>query len=202
MQVAFYPSWYCGSSAGVHVHRFSQIFFKLGEDISCLNTSHKFNHGCYISLNMCKMEPLMTLNILIPGRNRDASAYMCRRHCVFGFSVHPSERFPGIILRMNGRNGLKFGLLMYADHLQNWQWQWKYIYYQSYTDKRVNHTRFVTYNKWQQSWTMEDKHGDITTLVKGAEVKTYVPQVHVNSNFIYNMWWAGNRVQSARRNTI
>ena len=34
-------------------------------------------------------------------------------------SVHP-ERFPGICRRMHGENGLKFYMLMYLDHLQNW----------------------------------------------------------------------------------
>ena len=38
-------------------------------------------------------------------------------------SVRPSvrpERFPGICRRMHGGIGLKFYLLMYLDHLQNW----------------------------------------------------------------------------------
>ena len=46
------------------------------------------------------------------------------RHCP---SVHPSfcpsvrpERFPGICRRTHGGNGLKFYVLMYLDHLQNW----------------------------------------------------------------------------------
>ena len=34
-------------------------------------------------------------------------------------SVHP-ERFPGICRRMHGGIGLKFYMLMYLDHLQNW----------------------------------------------------------------------------------
>ena len=34
-------------------------------------------------------------------------------------SVHP-ERFPGICWRTHGGNGLKFNMLMYLDHLQNW----------------------------------------------------------------------------------
>ena len=37
--------------------------------------------------------------------------------------VHPSvrpERFPGICPRMQGGIGLKFYMLMYLDHLQNW----------------------------------------------------------------------------------
>ena len=34
-------------------------------------------------------------------------------------SVRP-ERFPGICRRMHGGNGLKFYMLMYLDHLQNW----------------------------------------------------------------------------------
>ena len=34
-------------------------------------------------------------------------------------SVRP-ERFPGICQRMHGGNGLKFYMLMYLDHLQNW----------------------------------------------------------------------------------
>ena len=38
-------------------------------------------------------------------------------------SVRPSvrpERFPGICRRMHGGDGLKFYMLMYLDHLQNW----------------------------------------------------------------------------------
>ena len=38
-------------------------------------------------------------------------------------SVRPSvrpERFPGICRGTHGRNGLKFYMLMYLDHLQNW----------------------------------------------------------------------------------
>ena len=46
-------------------------------------------------------------------------------------SIHPSvcpsvcpsvrpERFPGICWRTHGGNGLKFYMLMYLDHLQNW----------------------------------------------------------------------------------
>ena len=38
-------------------------------------------------------------------------------------SVRPSvppERFPGICRRMHGRISLKFYMLMYLDHLQNW----------------------------------------------------------------------------------
>ena len=31
-----------------------------------------------------------------------------------------SERFPGICRRTQGGNGLKFYMLMYLDHLQNW----------------------------------------------------------------------------------
>ena len=34
-------------------------------------------------------------------------------------SVRP-ERFPGICRRTHGGNGLKFDMLMYLDHLQNW----------------------------------------------------------------------------------
>ena len=34
-------------------------------------------------------------------------------------SVRP-ERFPGICRRTHGRNGLKFYMLMYRDHPQNW----------------------------------------------------------------------------------
>ena len=34
-------------------------------------------------------------------------------------SVRP-ERFPGICRRTHGGNGLKFYMLMYLDHLQNW----------------------------------------------------------------------------------
>ena len=34
-------------------------------------------------------------------------------------SVRP-ERFPGISRRTHGGNGLKFHMLMYLDHLQNW----------------------------------------------------------------------------------
>ena len=34
-------------------------------------------------------------------------------------SVRP-DRFPGICLRTHGGNGLKFYMLMYLDHLQNW----------------------------------------------------------------------------------
>ena len=34
-------------------------------------------------------------------------------------SVRP-ERFPGICRRTHGRNGPKFYMLMYPDHLQNW----------------------------------------------------------------------------------
>ena len=40
-----------------------------------------------------------------------------------GMSVPPSvrpERFPGICRRTHGGNGLKFYMLMYLDHLQNW----------------------------------------------------------------------------------
>ena len=40
-----------------------------------------------------------------------------------GMSVRPSvrlERFPGICWRTHGGIGLKFCLLMYLDHLQNW----------------------------------------------------------------------------------
>ena len=36
-----------------------------------------------------------------------------------GPSVRP-ERFPGICRRMHGGIGLKFYMLMYLDHLQNW----------------------------------------------------------------------------------
>ena len=68
-----------------------------------------------------------------------ASAFRRRRHYVFGLSVRPSvrpsvcpsvrpsvcpsvrpERFPGICRRMHGWIGLKFYMLMYLDHLQNW----------------------------------------------------------------------------------
>ena len=35
-------------------------------------------------------------------------------------SIHPSWEVSGIFLRMYERNGLKFSMLMYADHLQNW----------------------------------------------------------------------------------
>ena len=41
----------------------------------------------------------------------------------YSMSVHPSvrpERFPGICWRTHGGNGLKFCMLMYLDHLQNW----------------------------------------------------------------------------------
>ena len=41
----------------------------------------------------------------------------------YGMSVCPSvcaERFPGICWRTLGGNGLKFCMLMYHDHLQNW----------------------------------------------------------------------------------
>ena len=44
-----------------------------------------------------------------------------------GMSVRPSvcpsvrpERFPGICRRTHGGNGLKFCMLMYLEHLQNW----------------------------------------------------------------------------------
>ena len=32
----------------------------------------------------------------------------------------PNLSFPGIFLRIQRRNGLKFGMLMYSDYLQNW----------------------------------------------------------------------------------
>ena len=45
----------------------------------------------------------------------------------YGMYVRPSvcpsvrpERFPGICRRTHGGNGLKFYMLMYLDHLQNW----------------------------------------------------------------------------------
>ena len=41
----------------------------------------------------------------------------------YGMSVRLSvrqDRFPGICQRMHGGNGLKFCMLMYLDHLQNW----------------------------------------------------------------------------------
>ena len=45
----------------------------------------------------------------------------------YSMSVHPSVRlsvrpswFPGICRRMHGRISLKFYMLMYLDHLQNW----------------------------------------------------------------------------------
>ena len=41
----------------------------------------------------------------------------------YGMSVRPSvrpERFPGICRRTHGGNDLKFYMLMYLDHLQNW----------------------------------------------------------------------------------
>ena len=45
----------------------------------------------------------------------------------YGMSVRPSvcpsvrpERFPGICRRTHGGNGLKFYMLMYLGHLQNW----------------------------------------------------------------------------------
>ena len=41
----------------------------------------------------------------------------------YGMSVRPSirpERFPGICRRTHGGNGLKFYMLIYLDHLQNW----------------------------------------------------------------------------------
>ena len=37
-----------------------------------------------------------------------------------GMSVRMSGRFPGICWRTHGGNGLKFGMLMYLGHLQNW----------------------------------------------------------------------------------
>ena len=72
-----------------------------------------------------------------------ASAFWRRRHYVFGLSVRPSEawntpptvtalrrwhvspsvrpeRFPDICRRTHGGNGLKFYMLVYLDHLQNW----------------------------------------------------------------------------------
>ena len=79
-----------------------------------------------------------------------ASAFRRRRHYVFGLSVRPkpeipsfdlymgplvhptnrnrftacpsvrAERFPGICRRMHAGIGLKFYMLMYLDHLQNW----------------------------------------------------------------------------------
>ena len=79
-----------------------------------------------------------------------ASAFRRRRHYVFGLSVRLSEawnnlfspvygsvgpsvqpwlfcgmsvrpeRFPGICRRTHGGNGLKFCMLMYLGHLQNW----------------------------------------------------------------------------------
>ena len=45
----------------------------------------------------------------------------------YGMSVRPAvcpsvrpERFPGICRRTHGENGLKFYMLMYLDHFQNW----------------------------------------------------------------------------------
>ena len=47
----------------------------------------------------------------LPGRRTN--------QLTFRLSVHP-QRFPDIFLRMHGRNDLKFGVLLYPDHLQNW----------------------------------------------------------------------------------
>ena len=49
--------------------------------------------------------------------------------------------------------------------------------------------------------TTVEKNGDITTSAKGAEVKTYVTQVHVDSKFT-NDWVSRNKVLGAGRNTI
>ena len=47
---------------------------------------------------------------------------------------------------------------------------------------------------------LENKRNDIITLAKGAEVDTYVPQVHVyNMIYIYICDEQENRVQGARK---
>ena len=53
------------------------------------------------------------------------------------------------------------------------------------------------------TWHNINDNSDITTLAKGAEVKTYVPQVQVtlDSKFINNCL-SRNKVLGAGRNTI
>ena len=41
-------------------------------------------------------------------------------HLLRSPTVRPSERFPCLLLRKLGSNGLKFSVLIYPDHLRNW----------------------------------------------------------------------------------
>ena len=84
------------------------------------------------------------------------------RHYVFSFSVHPSQRFPCITLRTHGKNGIKFGMLVYSDHLQNWlhfgsstvdfphygeiltRWNVSYLGFGHYLEN--------AWNEWPQIW--------------------------------------------------
>ena len=61
------------------------------------------------------------------------------------------------------------------------EWQWKIFIAKLYREQTVNDTR-----TWHNINDTVEKNGNITTLAKGAEVKTYVPQVHVDSKFIIN----------------
>ena len=79
--------------------------------------------------------PLGTGGILFSGCTsvRPSEAWNISFHLCMGPLVHPTnrdrfaaclsvrlERFPGICWRTHGGIGLKFCLLMYLDHLQNW----------------------------------------------------------------------------------
>ena len=64
------------------------------------------------------------LSWMILSKQKNLHLFSSQYICVFSkTSVCPSvrlERFPGICWRSHGGNGLKFCMLMYLGHLQNW----------------------------------------------------------------------------------
>ena len=88
--------------------------------------------GWSVSFNTCtcssSTHQINSLALRRSGRRFYTSAFRHRRHILGCLSVRPIvwppnpplERFLSILLRTHGNNGLKFGVLMYPDHHQNW----------------------------------------------------------------------------------
>ena len=97
---------------------------------------HSYNERCafYASALRCRRHYVFGLSVRLSVRPKPEIPYFDlymgplvhptnRNRFTACSSVRPSvrpERFPGICRRMHGGIGLKFYMLMYLDHLQNW----------------------------------------------------------------------------------
>ena len=97
------------------------VFFEYALDFRlgvCFYAS-AFRHRRHYVFGLSVHPPKASNNLFSPVHGSIGPSDIPWLFCGMHMSVRP-ERFPGICQRTHGGNGLKFCMLMYLGHLQNW----------------------------------------------------------------------------------